>query len=214
MYRSLPALLLVACVKTTTPTGPPVTPPPDPIPPSCGEDTWLSQGGWPGEWPSPVVEVRAMVNVPASGGPCVAMPDRTCTLAPGLYHPWANTPDVVFASIAHIQRWRATMEFYPWSGDDATKLPADTVVEVLGYLSEGYCELRIDGTAGEGRCPDPSGFEELNQGTQGETRLVFRAPCGQGSPAWIQVDDALMSNPGITEGTFGEYGTVLPSSSP
>ncbi len=173
---------------------------------------------WPGEYPSPVVEVVRPAVIQGRAAPCDEAATLTCTIAPGLYHPWSQAK-AEYATLTLVQRFRA---LEPWSEEvepgRVVRIAAGEVFEIPTYLSEGYCRWRFHGQEFAAYCPDNGGeedaarFEELPSAAPGfEDRQVMRVDCREGRKAWIDVDASLWSVPGIREGDIVGYGEVGPA---
>ncbi|MFN7145990.1 MAG: hypothetical protein ACK4YP_19595, partial [Myxococcota bacterium] len=139
----------------------------------------------------------------------------SCTLAPGLYHPWAGTK-AEFATLTRVERWRVVqgLTVEPEPGRRLSLAVGD-IVEIPTYLSEGYCQWRVRGqTFAEwcpGNDPDPR-FAALPPTPADYTdQQVLGVACREGHAAWIDVTDALLATPGVREGDIVEYGAVGPA---
>ena len=163
---------------------------------------------WQGEYPSPVIDVTRPAPAPARKEPCGPIVG-SCTLQPGLYHPWADRA-LAFATVRPALRYRLNQAHT--SGD--AEIDTGETVEVTAYMGEGFCAYRHDGRALGDHCP-----EILNE--QGDAELLtllnpededlsehqlFQASCAEGA-RWITVEDALQVA-GIREGLILGYGEI------
>lgn len=177
--------------------------------------------GWQGEYPGPILDIRASVQVRAFREVCDPQPTLACTVPPGLYHPWSKTTESRFATLRAITTYKALSDFELDAVDDqpAPSFPAGTLVEILYYYGEGICQWRIAGKTYDNACPEQMVgegeaplFEEQKPATPPpEDRQFFLVKCPDGSDAWVEVDEALMSAPGVKEGQVLEYGEVGPA---
>ncbi len=79
---------------------------PQPARPSCPEGVNVADS-WPGEYPSPVVQVTEQLSMMGRAHACGPL-ERVCTVAPGLYHPWsADDPALGYVSVSAVERWKA-----------------------------------------------------------------------------------------------------------
>ncbi|MEZ4237272.1 MAG: hypothetical protein R3F59_14205 [Myxococcota bacterium] len=173
---------------------------------SCGEGV-LVNGGWEGEYPSPIPDVREPVATKGRKGPCQPEPTVACTVPPGLYHPWAEiTAD--FRTVRGVDRYRATRDLKL----DDIDVSAGTEVWVTAYHGEGYCSVKVGDREAQAECPgmfEGDGFEEVAK-SQVPRRQLVRVACTEGAQAWIDAD-ALMKLPGVREGEIVEFGKVGPA---
>ena len=171
---------------------------------------------WQGEYPGPVVQVKSQVTLPARRDPC-APADLSCTLSPALYHPWAKGEG--FATVVEITRFKVlkpvTIEVYDEGEPRTVSLQTGSMVQVGAYYGEGMCDLRFNGESTVDVCPgmNEGEYEEL-PGIGFTERQLVKVGCKGGEAAWIDVDDALMARPEITEGAITGYGEVGPAGSP
>lgn len=176
---------------------------------------WRAVDFWQGEYPGPVVHVRNPVSLPARSTPCDQDASTTCTVPPGVYHPWGDHKHG-FATIRPIERFRArravTLE------NAGRSVAAGQEVEMTTYLSEGFCMWSIDGEAFDEYCPgmiaDDQGdvFEALNPTVRDAPQpQLFLASCTQGASAWIEVGDNFFDGDNLVEGSVIEYGVAGPA---
>lgn len=158
--------------------------------------------GWEGEYPSPVVEVTKPVSLKASADPC-ADPTMDCAVPAGLYHPWSQV-EVDYATVRSVEKYRAKHD--TTVGETAVKSGEE--VTVTQYLSEGYCIVEVAGKDGEAECPLDADFEKL-PGREVPTRQLIEFSCGGTSKGWVDAAE-LMKAPGVQEGKVVEWGTVGP----
>jgi hypothetical protein len=170
---------------------------------------------WQGEYPSPIVQVGAGVTAKVALDPC-GKATRDCTLAPGLYHPWASESDsprpaAGFATRTRTQTQKAKQAFR-FGG---VSFAAGDELEVLTYLSEGMCSMRAKGVMFEEMCPgttegdDARWTEPTEPGTR--TQLLEVRCTGETRPFWLTVDDAFMGTQGVREGEMRGFGEVAPA---
>ncbi len=172
--------------------------------------------GWQGKYPGPIVDVKRDDAIPARSTPCASAPDRTCQPRPALYHPWSKSlpagPDR-FVTVRGVDRW-VFQAAHTMEGKDAP-VAAGTVLEVLFYAGEGYCEQRLAGGAADvGPCPELWGdgvLERQGEGADRPETQLFRAPCGDGTEAWIEGSEAILELPSVSEGELIAYGQVGPA---
>ena len=167
---------------------------------------------WPGEYPSPVVQVNARVSVPARASSCGVPRALRCTLEPGLYHPWSPEPIGEFEEVRASWRYVATRD----TELDGYAFSKGTEVIVPAYLSEGFCLVLVEGVQTEMTCPgmgDDDGFQEIVNPNVGEPEQFLGVQCAEGYRAWILVNDALFSYPEIVEGDITGWGMVGPAGS-
>ena len=167
---------------------------------------------WPGEYPLPVVQLDTEVTTRVALDPCGPV-THACAISPGLYHPWSQeehaSPSALGFSIRRGVDVRKVLESGTY--EDVT-LEAGGTLEVLTYLGEGYCMLRVDGVVREAWCPDddprwPSSGEDLP-----ETQLMEVRCTGEERPYWLPLTDAFQALPGVGAGRVVGYGDVLPAS--
>ena len=178
--------------------------------------------GWEGEYPGPVVQVLQPVTVPARSSACEREPSLRCTLAPGLYHPWSTDfPGVVdYHTVRAIERFEVLQPIaMPDDVEGAPLLPVGTIVEVLLYLGEGLCSVRVGGVESPSSCPemiDDIGGKPVFRhlpGDQVGARQLFAFSCLEGGRAWIEVDVPLLAREEIVEGAITGYGEIGPEGS-
>lgn len=227
------SLVLVACGATTTPPdaatpslkvtapdepGLPVQPEqvaPPPPPTSCPPDTAL-ETRWPGEYPSPVVQVDAPTQVQARAIVC-AVAEQPCTIPPGLYHPWAKDTKARFASLHHTARYEVLQDVLVMSEIGELTVAAGTEITQMAYLAEGQCHLFVNGAEVQGECPSNPGaearYKRRSATPPSKAEQWLGVPCAEGHEAWVRVDDALGELPTVQWGQIkgpGEVGPAAP----
>lgn len=168
---------------------------------------------WQGEYPSPVVQLDQPLRTTVRTDPCGGTVEKGCTAPAGLYHPWAQEKHqpgpLEFAVRTMPETWRLAKPF----SIAGTQHKAGTTVEVLTYLSEGYCTMSIGGLAVEDMCPgttDDTVWKRVSPERSVGVQLV-KVPCAGGSSGWLTVDEAFMKQPGVREGEMQSYGEVAPA---
>lgn len=186
-----------------------------PVPAACPPGVGVREG-WEGEYPLPVIDVTAHVDLPARTHPCALEPDRTCALAPGLYHPWAPGTAATYATVRAVERFRTRVAVEVPDGDGSRTLPAGTEIEMHLYLGEGVCSLVALGAPYSDACPDRERdrFEPITTADPPPApRQLLGVPCGSGT-GWVEVDGDLPARPEIREGTILGFGEVGPGEDP
>lgn len=140
--------------------------------------------------------VSESTAVPARTDPC-GEPTSSCTVPPGVYHPWSETE----AQYATVRAVDACVALRPFELDqvsadgqpDRRRFPEGTRVLELLYGGEGYCEVSIDGLELGMDCPssqmrgEAPAFAALDDGqTRPPTLQLVRVPCEGGPAAWIE----------------------------
>lgn len=214
--------IILACSTSSTPSTPPPAPAPAPAPepepapaptlPTDSDGNTLCPDGrtvypfWPGEYPSPVLQVDAPFSLQVADTACGA-PSRACTVPAGLYHPWAKAlPDgAAFGSRTAPTVYTAEAAF-TWDGRTVSK--GDTV-QVRTYLAEGMCAMVVAGNPAEGMCPGTEGnpWAEAPR-TAPPDDQILQVPCQGGAPGWVVVDAALQARPEVSEGEMVGFGEV------
>lgn len=179
---------------------------------------------WSGEWPGPIVNVNAEApgetTIQAFSGLQVLDTPVSCTIKNGLYHPWGDSPSLVsFHSIVPESNYTAKVAVdFPFddrSGVTQTAhLAPGDVLRRLTYDSEGYCTVMIpvNGALVQGQISCDQILPQVQFDAyvgEGVEEQWFSMACAEGTTAFVQ-DSALLAQPGIKEGQFGEYGTVKP----
>lgn len=182
-------------------------------------DGRLVRTSWQGEYPAPIVHVQKAAALPARSGPCALTPDRTCTAAPGVYHPWSRfqapaPKDVApFVTVRGIEVWQfAKAHTFGTDQGERTAAVGDEL-EVLFYAGEGYCELRYDGIVTVDPCPQmwPDGVLQLKAEAPKDETQLFLAGCAEGGTAWLEGSEAIFEQDAVVEGELIEYGRVGPA---
>ncbi len=174
-------------------------------------DKKLVFGFWQGEYPSPVLQLDRPLRTKVLADPCGGTVEKGCTAPAGLYHPWAKDSDrpgdLRFAV-------RTMPETYTLSKDHTVAgrpLKKGTEVQVLTYLSEGFCTMTAEGVVLEDMCPGTSPgdttWQKVGSGNDQPVQMVEVA-CDGGSKGWLVVDDDLMKQAGVREGQMEGYGEV------
>jgi len=163
---------------------------------------------WQGEYPGPVVDVTTPVTVEVQTDLCGAEPKKNCTVAAGIYHPWANAT-AEYWTVRSVEKY--VLEKPAVIGE--TNYPAGTVLEVTAYVGEGYCGMRTGGKDIDGSCPDMLGDDAGNpvarrEGPEPlpETQLVSVACAEGGTGYWPISEEVTFQIPGVKPGTILEYG--------
>jgi hypothetical protein len=179
-------------------------PAPNPATPSAGAGR-CAQGlrridFWAGEYPSPVIQVDRQLSVPARRDPCAPAPDTTCALAPGLYHPWADRGEYI--TLRAPERYRASVAT---ALDESVQVDAGEEIEVITYLSEGYCSFLHRGRQVEAPCPGVGDDALARVSAEPPPPIqLFTGGCG----AWVDADDALFQVAGVRQGEITGYGEI------
>lgn len=167
--------------------------------------------GWSGEYPEPVVDVVSSLELKGRADACDRLPLVSCTVAPGLYHPWAEG-ELSFATIRSMEKYKV-LEERQIGPDMVSK---GTIITLLRPLSEGFCMYEIGGVEVEAECPgvmakpdSPPPLEQVS-GSAVEPRQMVQVSCTEGQKAWIQVDDALFGRPEIRRGKVTGMGEIAP----
>ncbi len=179
----------------------------------CGADVVINDW-WPGEYPSPVIQVLAPVSLPARSDICDAEPTLSCRLSPGLIHPWVRDGDARFFSVQPVSRFELLQPTELYTDAGPVTLPVGTVVEERGYMAEGMCRLRVEGRRYEGECPgngDQEGRYRRIGSSDGTVRQFVGVPCDGVRLGWIEVTDGLAERPELTWGQIVGYGEVGPA---
>jgi hypothetical protein len=177
---------------------------------------------WSTEWPGPVVDVKTSVKGSTTIKAYTSLrqlPASTvsCTIKNGIYHPWSHTENSVvnYYTLTAVKSYKALTAF----SVDETQYPAGTVVDNVVYASEGYClgTLKVPGKApveNDFSCEmvETKDFEALNPSAKSDefNEQWFYVTCSEGYKAFVS-DKGLLSEPGVTEGTFGDYGSAVPA---
>lgn len=171
---------------------------------ACPEGV-IASPSWPGEWPSPVVDVTKPVAVSVRTEPC-GKATLTCTVPVGIYHPWSKI-ESEYLTVRGIDRYEvikaATIGERPVAVGD--------IVEVVQYFGEGFCGYRIAGAEAEDSCPeilDGSPLKQIPGPTVAEVEL-FSVSC-DGKTGWVEATDALLALPEVRPGTTPDWGSVGP----
>jgi len=194
------------------------TPAPAPAPaaPRCPEGVHAAPL-WQGEYPGPVVNVTKEFTTPARAAACDGEPKGPCTVAVGIYHPWANTA-ARFATLRPIDKFRLNG---PWTAQTdigkTLSLTAGDEVEITAYYGEGYCGYRAGGSEFAAMCPDmlttadDKPLFEAVSAIEFADIQVLGVDCREGHAGWIDVNDALFALAEVEEGEVIEYGSVGPA---
>jgi len=177
-------------------------------------DTIVSAPVWQGEYPSPVVFLSEPTELNGFGHPCLALqaqPSR-CMVPADLYHPWGGNGRG-FTTLRGKDRFEVLR---PIDVDGLALAPGDEVI-VRAYYGEGFCGMESSGHSFSEMCPefwtDDSGELFRAISTSDVERQFFLAPCENGSPSWIEVNDDLFSTQNVEEGDIVGYGEVAPPGS-
>lgn len=182
---------------------------PEPAASACPEGVNVAQF-WPGEYPSPVVQVTEKLTLMGRAHACGPL-ERKCTVAPGLYHPWSvDDPALGYVSVSAVERWKAVQDT-ELSDDEGQPIPVDAgaIIIMESYLAEGYCSLRAGELVFSDECPQPPAFEQLPSADYPGEQLILAA-CVEGYEALLPVAD-LLSKPEVQEGQILGWGEVGPA---
>ena len=166
---------------------------------------------WSGEYPEPAIQLDRPLRTRVMTDPCGGSVTRGCSAPAGLYHPWAKAPDrpegVVFGT-------RTMPTTYTLKKDhqlDGTSLSKGTSVEVLTYLSEGYCTMAAEGRVLQGMCPPNVDADDTWKRTSTDTSedvQLIQVPCTGGNTGWLVIDDAFVEQDGARLGKIQGHGDV------
>lgn len=166
----------------------------------------IAAPGWPGEWPSPVVDVVKAVTLKVRAEPC-SRPSLDCEVPAGIYHPWS---DIVaeYVTVRSIDKYTVNKTL----DVDELHCKAGQTIEVTQEFGEGYCGYRVAGKDVTAPCPEMLG-DALTRvpGPEREDKELFSVSCGA-KTGWVEANDALLALPGIRPGSTPEYGKVGPGS--
>ncbi len=173
---------------------------------TCPEGV-IAAPGWPGEYPTPVVDLMEPIRVKGRTHPCAESATVACEVPPGLYHPWAGDAQD-FVTVRAVQRFEATGRVKIGNH----KVKPGTLVEMTQDLGEGFCQYQIEGETLQAQCPQliTSKLSPVSGATRAPVQLM-RVPCrtGEGTThAWLEVDKAMMAHAKVREGKILEYGRV------
>lgn len=182
----------------------------------------LAYNYWSGEWPRPVIDVNSKVKgkttIQGYVSPRELTERKSCTIKNALYHPWAY--DAANSSILEFYSFVSTTDLVALKDlkSEKVKIPKGAHVVDVVYLSEGYASatlmlgkqaIHFDTTVGF--LYSTSNFKQLNSADDFNEQWIY-LQCAEddaGKPRKIFVRDSdLLSQPGVTEGTFAEYGKV------
>jgi hypothetical protein len=166
---------------------------------------------WPGEYPSPVVQIVKDTALPIVTIPCGAPVKRVCTVAPRFLHPWAK-PASRYLTVQAVQTWRvkAPMRLSGGEGDASIDLKTGELVQMTTPLSEGFCAFRYQGKRYDDQCPDDARFEAV-PGPAFPTRQLAEVACKEGGTGFVVISPELLTVDGVREGTIVEYGVIGPA---
>jgi hypothetical protein len=169
----------------------------------CGADSLLTLG-WEGDYPEPVVAVSEELQLQGRSHPCSPVADLSCSMEPGLYHPWGDK-GLAFASLGPVDSYRAKGELGLRNGTH----PEGSLVKLVGHSDEGECIYLIGGKEDQGDCPDPeAGLLEDLPDAEGSNRAFLQLPCEGGQRGWLEVDEALFGHVEIDKGSVLGFGQV------
>jgi hypothetical protein len=177
----------------------------------CPEGTY-NHNDWPGEYPTPVVQVDQTVRVMVRRSPCDETATLKCRVEPGLYHPWAQGADPKgYATVAPTERYLLRTEMRYSEGEGEKTLPKGTEVELLSALAEGQCLMKALGRTFSAHCVP-------NQAPETYTLLPSRFPeswahqyvrvACDGQPGWVLLDAEWDAQAGVRQGRVVKYGKV------
>lgn len=166
---------------------------------------------WQGEYPAPALQLNGPVRVKVRDEPC-GDPTHGCLLKPGLYHPWASASDrpgeLSFATLTRTRSFTLKVDH---AVGGATR-PAGTAVEVLTYLSEGMCRLRVSGQLVEDMCPGTESdadtvWSGLDDADPDRLQLI-EVDCDDGTRGWMEGERPLLGRPEVVEANVTGFGEV------
>ena len=169
----------------------------------CPADV-VAAPSWPGEWPSPVVDVVKPVTVQVRAEPC-ARPSFDCEVPAGIWHPWSEV-ESEYVTVRAIVRYEVTEN----TDVDELHVKVGDIVEVVQSFGEGYCAYRVAGKDLTAPCPEMLG-EAMKKlpGREMPDKQLFSVSCG-GKTGWVEASEALLALPEVRPGTTPEYGEVGP----
>ena len=172
-------------------------------------DGVVAADGWPGEYPSPVVQVTETLEVPVRAHPCAPEPTEVCVIDAGLYHPWVKDEATNYVTVRPVGRFRATRS----TRMGQLRVRKGTTVEMTQEVGEGFCVYRVGTANFQHECPDMMGGRVLTpvKTTEGEPTQMVQVECDGGSKGWLAVDEALMERTAVREGAVVEFGKVGPA---
>lgn len=172
---------------------------------------------WSGEYPSPVIKVTADTTLQAIKAiPCGSRPGRvkpiSCTIQPGVYHPWAKKTKAAYYSVSGVSVYKAKKDTTLEVEKDGVGPQIVTVkqgenVRQLAYYGEGYCLVEVNGVKGGAFCvSEDENYQTVVSSTYYHQYLSVT--CKEGQQAYISVTDRLFTTKGIEHGQILEYGSV------
>ncbi len=187
---------------------------------SCGDKIEVAPG-WGGEYPGRVVDVKQTTTLEALTGPC-SFGTKSCTIKPGLYHPWTqdHVSRTAYISVASKTSYIATQDIlhYQYVGNRELKdvtYPKGTRFDYVRYSGEGNCLYKVKGQNIVMDCQDRKDLKlvskETNRVLGNETWELLSVQCEEGHLGWLRVDDALFQKKEtVLEGAITGYGTIGP----
>lgn len=182
--------------------------------------------GWPGEWPSPVLKVDFPVTVEAVVSLGEGADQFSCTVpGPAVYHPWARKAQAEYWSIQTVQTYVATRDTsieMSFDHDEIAtiQIPKGGRVRELAYLAEGVCLVEAGGRTGYASCPSHANPEMEKDPANLPARMLqyLKLRCQEGREGFVLVEEFDAEHgensildlgiPGLSAGSFAEYGTV------
>ncbi|WP_413559483.1 hypothetical protein [Bdellovibrio sp. HCB209] len=186
---------------------------------------------WSGEWPSPVIDVKSKQKngttiILGYLSPRTLKERKTCTIKNGIYHPWSkNSPSLInyysfvspvdFEALKDTVLGEGTVDGVP----TGVKVPKGSKVVNVIPLSEGYVSGAVK--IGQNLRPVEVFYTDLYESKNfvritpeddfREQWLHFQCSekdaAGKSRTVFVR-DQDLLSQPGIAQGTFDDYGKV------
>ena len=188
-------------------------PKPAPSPLGCPEGTFASDG-WPGEYPSPVLQVNSPTLMAAQSNPCDTSATISCAVPAGLYHPWSEVTEAKYSTVGPVTTY-VTLKELELGGKT---LPPDTKVVEQYYSSEGMCGLLINGESVDDMCPSNQDttnlYKELpNPSADFGLHQYVQVTCVNGKKGWL-LASTLLEKEEVVTGSISQYGEVAPTPLP
>lgn len=192
--------------------------------PDTNNSVW-AQRGWPGEYPGPGLKLTKNVTFKGSAKLTDALTGynsspKKCTYVAGNYHPWAKKTKATYASTSQVTTYTAkaktTIEYYPFDSTEARSLTLEVGEKLreLGYQSEGFCTIEVQGKPASAQClgmsDDLSADAAVQDYSSYEGQFIYAACSGKGESgsAWIKVDSALFQIDAIEQTEISGYGEI------
>ncbi|MDR3470984.1 MAG: hypothetical protein P4M09_04755 [Devosia sp.] len=165
------------------------------------DSTWVVAPYWPGEWPAGFAVARRGVTVEGRGAMDKALPRSISCELPyrAVFNPWNarrnEASHVEFFSASKIIPLSALKSFRLDDGaGNAVSVVKGQVVEYLGYLSEGWFAVRINGKTFN-YAADQSLFDDgkltplPDEAVPDDLWLTLK--CANGPASWLLIADLL-----------------------